>query len=180
MPKYTKPVIASLDALPEASQDPSLDTPSTFTDWQAFAKAGLVPVGVACQAYAPTHRNDTSCHSYLRYTAETLRRHTEGGHGGAFQFYLKRTDSTKPSKLWKELAESGLEAYDLRCDICDATLRFHPSSILPHCKPHRGKLSKNQDYPIMKSAQSKAEGKFNVTVQLPRVIEVVEEDEEEY
>ena len=45
----------------------------TFTNWDAFAKAGLRPVTITCQAYAPYHRVDRSCHSNLRFKPEDFK-----------------------------------------------------------------------------------------------------------
>lgn len=132
----------------------------TFTNWDAFAKAGLRPVTITCQAYAPYHRVDRSCHSNLRFKPEDFKRHMPGC-GGALQLTLKKVDG-KESALWKELSESGLEAHDFRCDICDKQLAFRPSSILPCLRAHSGKTRRVHPG-----------GKFNITLG-----EVREQDEE--
>ena len=188
MPKFTKTVLPADDqtdivsSLPEDTSNPLLQKlQKSYTDWEALDKCGLVPVALDCQAYQPFHGHDHSCHTHLRFTAETIKRHVEGDHGGGFQVYVRRSDG-KPSPLWKALAEAGLEAVDFRCDICQSRpadgLRFHPSSILQHIKPHRGKLAKNQDYNIMKGLQPKAEGKLSFTIRGSKPVQV-EEDEDQ-
>lgn len=111
----------------------------SYTQWEAFAKAKLVPASVECSGYHPIFRGDASqhCHTKFPQTLENIERHTKSCAGG-FLFKLKSTDG-KVSPLWAELQNSNLESYDFRCDNCDAQLRFHPSSILPHMKPHGGK-----------------------------------------
>lgn len=112
----------------------------SFTNWDAFAKAGLRPVTVKCQAYKPVHLSDRSCHSNLLFTADALKRHVDADHGGAIQITLKKVDgSGSVGNFWKALAESGLEAYDFRCDVCDKVLKFHPTSILGCMRSHNGK-----------------------------------------
>lgn len=110
----------------------------TFTKWDAFAKAGLRPVTITCQAYKPVHLSDRSCHTNLQFSAAAFKRHIEADHGSAIQLTLKKVDGTS-SPLWKELSESGLEAHDFRCDICDRQLTFHPTSILSCMRAHSGK-----------------------------------------
>ena len=133
----------------------------TTTNWKAFQDAGLVPVAIECQAYPPTHLNDTSCHSKLLFNAETLKAHCLAEHGGAYQFYLRKTDG-RPAKLWDDLMVSGLEAQDFRCSACNAILRFHPTSFLAHLKGHRGNT--RQSYAEIIRRHPKAIGCLNVTV----------------
>ena len=38
-------------------------------------------------------------------------------------------------------AGSGLECWDLRCDVCDGSIPFHPQQIAKHMKAH---MSKNR------------------------------------
>jgi len=112
----------------------------SFTNWDAFAKAGLRPVTVTCQAYKPIHLADRSCHTNLQFTAEALTRHLQADHGGAIQLTLKKVDGgNSVGGFWKALSESGLEAHDFRCDVCDKVLRFHPTSILSCMRAHNGK-----------------------------------------
>ena len=129
----------------------------TYTNWEAFAKAGLAPIQLSCSAYKPIHLHDASCHSKLLFKAENLKRHIEGEHGGGFQLEVKYTDSKTPHPFWADLSNNGLELHDFRCDICDAQLRVHPSSILPHMKAHGGKT--RRVYPG---------GKFNLTIAMSR------------
>jgi hypothetical protein len=124
----------------------------TYTNWEAFAKAGLIPATLRCQSYKPVHLSDSSCHSNLKFDAATLKRHFDGEHGGGFWVDVRKTEG-KPHPLWAELAASGLEAHDLRCDICDAQIRWSPNSIMAHMKAHSGKT--RRVYPG---------GKFNFTI----------------
>ena len=50
----------------------------TYTNWEAFAKAGLIPATLRCQSYKPVHLSDSSCHSNLKFDAATLKRHFDG------------------------------------------------------------------------------------------------------
>lgn len=129
----------------------------SFTKWTAFAKAGLTPTLIKCQAYQPFHRVDRSCHTNLKFDSVTFRRHLESEHGGALQLQLRKTDSAKALALWEELEASGLEAYDFRCDNCDKQLRFQPVSILGCMKQHGGKTRRS--YPG---------GNYNITLGLGR------------
>lgn len=110
----------------------------TYTNWKAFEQAKLTPVTIKCEGYHPVFLHDSSCHSNLLFTAKSIQNHIENEHGGGFRFFLKLTDG-KPSNLWSELAEAGLEGHDFRCEVCDKQLRYHPSSIIPHLKAHSGK-----------------------------------------
>lgn len=121
---------------PTTSQPPPVA--KTYTNWDAFAKAGITLVALDCSAYKPVHLSDFSCHSHIMYTVEALKRHLDSGHGGAYQFYVRKTDSKQPLGLWAALETSGLESLDFRCAVCWEKLRFHPTSILPHLQPHRG------------------------------------------
>lgn len=161
--------------MPKAEPAPVSATPnSTYTNWDAFAKIGLVPVALECHAYKPVHLSDFSCHTRLKFDSETLKRHMVGEHGGAYLFALRSSDG-KISPLWKDLAASGLEAQDFRCEVCDAVLRFHPSSIAQHNKPHRGKT--RMAYRQLSDTYAKATGFFSMTLgaQRPEV-----EDSEEF
>lgn len=138
------------DTASTASSAPNESQPKTYTNWSAFAKAGLKPVGIVCKAYRPLFRSDFSCHTRLIAKAESLVSHAlnepQGhGHGGGFLFAFKKTDSNKPVQLWEDIQNQGLECVDLRCAVCNANLRFHPTSFNPHLRNHNGMTKKAYD-----------------------------------
>ena len=147
-------------AAPEEAYSLETQSPETksLTQWDAFTKAKLVPTQFECTGYFPIHRGEAAlhCHTKFPFKAENVKRHVASCAGG-FQFKVKTTDG-KPSPFWAELQDAGLESYDFRCDVCDAQLRFHPSSILPHLKPHSGKTRRVFPGAI-----------FNVTIGLAKV-----------
>lgn len=126
---------------PKDTTSPEVVTPTkkkTYTNWKAFEQMKLVPTSIKCEGYRPVFLADMSCHSHMQFKASTIASHIDGEHGGGFRFFLKTTDG-KPHPIWQELEDAGLEAHDFRCEICDAQLRFAPSSIAAHLKPHSGK-----------------------------------------
>lgn len=151
-------------------------TGRTSTNWKAFQDAGLVPVAIECQVYPPTHQNDFSCHTKLLFEADTLKRHLQGEHGGAYCIYLRKTDG-RPAKLWEDLMNSGLEAQDFRCGACSAILRFHPTSMANHLKGHRGNT--RQSYAEIIRRHPKSIGMFQVTVSDTAVQQTEDLDEYE-
>lgn len=134
----------------------------TFTNWDALAKAGLVPLQVDCQAYRPVHLADFSCHTRLKIDSETLRTHMQAEHGGAYELYLKRADG-KESPLWKGLTESGLEAGDVRCGVCSKQVRLRPQELLQHMRPHAGDTK--QRYREVASVKPGVVGLLRITLQ---------------
>lgn len=142
--------------MPESAASAKEAPQKSLTKWTAFEQAGLVPVQISCQAYKPVHGADMSCHTRLLFNADTLKRHMDSEHGGGFYFVLRKTDG-KPSPLWKQMEQLGLEAHDFRCDNCDAQLRFHPSSFTNHMRAHGGKTRRVYDG-----------GRFNVTLGMSR------------
>lgn len=113
---------------------------STTTNWMAFAKANLAPTEIVCQAYSPVHPADVSCHTRILLTADAIRTHTiDREHGGGFKMSLAQ--SSKEHPIWAGLVASGLECWDLRCDVCDGSIPFHPQQIAKHMKAH---MSKNR------------------------------------
>lgn len=130
--------------------------PASSTNWGAFSKAQLVPSSVTCLSYRPIHRVDNTCHSKILLSAEAVKRHIEMGHSGAFQMLLRHTD--KSTDFWQGLSDTGLESIDLRCEICDAVIPFHPNHISKHMKPHNGK-----------SKRVIPGGLFNVTISTGQV-----------
>lgn len=147
-----KPVTSTLEA-PTAVQ-------KKFTNWLAFGKAGLAPVRVKCQAYprGGPYR-DMSCHTNIPINIPTIQTHVTGCQG-EFMLFVRTTDNPKASVMWGDLDASVLEAQDLRCAACDAIVRFHPTAMLPHCRPHRGMT--RQAYQELQRACPKATGFFNV------------------
>lgn len=133
-PTIKDPVPSATAATDTASTKPES---KTYTNWNAFNLAKLRPVMVVCQGYRPAMRQDFSCHTRLIPSGETLSKHIAHDHGGGFRLSLRRSDS-KASPLWDDIADQGLEAHDFRCAACNAELRFHPTSLAPHSKPHSG------------------------------------------
>jgi hypothetical protein len=163
------------EATPLESPKPS----ETYTNWRAFAAAKLVPVRIDCHSYATKGRqgHDASCHSRIPLPATPAifsENHIAKDHGGKFQFYLRKSDG-KQSPLWEQLMSSGLEALDLRCEVCDEQLRFHPSSFEKHLRRHPGQTK--QAYTQVIAADQNAQGLFNVTlgVKRPESVEDIEE-----
>ena len=77
----------------------------TYTNWEAFAKAGLIPATLRCQSYKPVHLSDSSCHSNLKFDAATLKRHFDGEHGGGFWVDVRKTEG-KPDRKSTRLNSS--------------------------------------------------------------------------
>lgn len=136
-----KEVVPAQSATTAVAESKAAPAKKSYTNWDAFAKAGLRPVTVQCQAYQPYHRSDQSCHTNIVAKPESIAQHIAAGHSGAFKLTLKKADGPSATglKFWAELAASGLEAHDFRCDICDKELRFHPTSILACLRAHNGK-----------------------------------------
>ena len=148
------------------AKSPETAKSKTFTNWRAFAQSKLVPVTISCDAYKPVHLADMSCHTKLLIKGESIQKHIGHEHGGGFNFQLKVTEG-KPSNFWQELEDMSLEAHDFRCDNCDKILRFHPSSIIPHMKPHGGKT--RRVWPG---------GRFNITISTGRPEQALSEEDE--
>lgn len=145
-----------------------------YTNWDALAKSGLVPLVINCQSYRPVHMADFSCHTALKMDVPTLRRHMVSEHGSAFEIFLKRTDG-KESPLWQELSAAGLEAGDFRCGCCSKPVRLHPTSILQHSRSHAGDTK--QRYNQIKDIKTGVTAMFRVTLQTERPEAVGDEDE---
>lgn len=110
------------------------------TRWDAFEKAQLKIVSACCQAYKPFHAFDMSCHTRFPLTVDNIIRHIEGEHGGGFEIKLERTEG-KPSPLWRALADAGIEAVDVRCEVCGKELAPNPQVLLNHLfKAHPGNM----------------------------------------
>ncbi len=127
----------TVQATPTPEVAPAVEKKS-ITNWRAFEKAGLAPAWLICQSYAPIHNYDQSCHTKIKFTPQAILAHLGNDHGGGFRMKLKATQ--KPWSGWAELEAAGLEASDLRCEVCDKVLPFHPNLIRPHMRPHAGKI----------------------------------------
>ena len=129
------PKTVSVETNPAPTPQPS----KSLTKWEALKNFAVKEV--KCSAYPPVHKGDDSCHTRLRPTdAQQMVDHINGGHSGAFQFVLE--EGTREFPLWKQLAALGVEAQDFRCEICDKVIPFHTNHILPHMRPHSGKLKR--------------------------------------
>lgn len=130
--------------MPETSEKKDVKQGKTgWTNWMVFAKAGLVPKEVICQAYKPMQMADMSCHTRLPLSISTINEHIKAEHGSGFLFRLRKGDAEWPG--WKQFAESGLELHDLRCDVCDAEIPLSVPRILTHLRPHAGKTRRVKD-----------------------------------
>ena len=138
MPTFQKKTVVDNTVIESdpAPQEVAVPT-KTDTNWEAFAKAGLVPVHITCELYTPTYHRTGGCHSALLINSATLRKHSHPDHCGGFRMFLRKTDG-KPSPLWADLATSGLEATDLLCEVCGQPVRLTPAGIAAHAKPHSG------------------------------------------
>lgn len=110
-----------------------------LTNWLAFVKAKLVPKEITCQGYPPIHPRDNGCHTRLPKSVTAMLPHTTE-HSGGFKIVLRQSE--RDWEGWAELAKSGLELTDFRCDICDTILPLNSNRILNCMKPHKGKSRK--------------------------------------
>jgi hypothetical protein len=113
---------------------PAVAQRKTYTNWGAFAKAGLVPTEIMCNGYRPFHGVDISCHTRLRLDPAVMGEHVRADHGGGFSMTLRRGDRVWAG--WKQFEDLGLEAVDLRCGVCGEELPFHPQHLLKHLRAH--------------------------------------------
>lgn len=148
-----------------AATDQAKPESKTYTNWNAFNIAGLRPVMIECQAYRPVLRSDFSCHTKLLPKADSFTAHIGHEHGGGFRLSVRKSDG-KPSELWNQIAELGLEAHDFRCAACGAELRFHPTSLVQHMKSHMGMTK--QSYQELQRKAPSATGFFNVLLKKGR------------
>jgi hypothetical protein len=167
-----KPNTNSVPALGDSAEAPTSATSArgpAKSNWEAFNNLGLIPKQIVCHAYKPVHQSDESCHTRLRFDTKTILAHVEAGHGGAFQFDLRRSDG-KQWNGWADLKAAGVEIHDLRCEVCDAVIRPHETFIEQHLRPHRGKFRfSNQDL-----------GKFNITVSYKPAPPETDNDDEDF
>jgi hypothetical protein len=128
------------DELPEVFPEP-LPAKKTYTNWDAFNKARIVPTTIICDVIH-AHPADEACKSRLPLTAAQLIRHTtEQGHGGGFQIKVKQVDSgARPWAGWKDLETAGYEVTSLKCEVCDQRVQVSARDINNHLRPHRGKF----------------------------------------
>lgn len=173
------PTPALRAAIDPASPPPGVALPKSrsYTQWDSFGKAGLIPTSVRCQGYwRGTAFQDTACHSNLpKASAELMARHCMAEHGSQFELWLRKTDG-KASPLWAELGANAVEASDFRCAVCDAQVRFHPTAILSHCRPHNGKTKRL--YQHMIALKPGAIGCFQLTLGAARSEETLEDSDE--
>lgn len=160
---------------PAPSEAPIAATPKTFTNWDALNVARLKLVVLTCARYRGGQLPEPSCHTRLPHSVGTIKAHIAAEHGGTFRLAVRQSDA-KSSKLWSELAEAGLESHDFRCDVCDAVVRLHPSAILPHLKPHKGKT--RMSYSEMTRNNPSATGMFGVTFASGRAEQTLEDEDE--
>ena len=147
----------------------------TYTNWEALN--GFSLYALKCEGYRPIHARNEGCHSALaKIDADTIKRHIAGEHGGGFAFYLQKASNKNSQAIWGDLTTSGLEAQDFRCGCCNAPVRFHPTSLLQHLKPHRG--STKQAYREITSERPGCLGMFYVTLGEARPESTVEDGEE--
>ena len=125
---------------PKPAEATATVTPSkkTYTRWDAFEKAKVVPVTVICDVIKQ-HPADEACKTKLIPSAENMINHFKMGHGGGFQLRVKLSDG-KPSPVWKALNDAGMEAVQLRCEVCDRQVEISTRDILNHLRPHQGKF----------------------------------------
>lgn len=155
---------ATTGETPSTTDTPKTAAPAavvskTYTNWNALTIAGLRPTMIECQAYRPALRGDNSCHTRLLPKGDSFINHIGHDHGGGFRLSLRKSDG-KASPLWAEIGELGLEAHDFRCAACGAEVRFHPTSIMQHMKPHQGMTK--QAYQQLARSSPGAVGFFNV------------------
>jgi len=157
-------------------QSASAPVSKTYTNWNAFNILGLRPVMIQCQAYWPMQRSDFSCHTRLLPKGESFSVHIGHDHGGGFRLSVRKSDN-KPSEVWNQIQELALEAHDFRCAVCNAELRFHPTSVNQHLRPHQG-MTKGL-YQEMQRLAPGAIGFFNITLSKGRP-EVALDDTDEF
>jgi hypothetical protein len=114
----------------------------TYTPWDAFVKAKLVPVSIVCDTIRG-RQADEACHTRLALTADSIIRHiSELDHGGGFKIQFKKTDG-KPWQGWKDLEDAGFEIAGLKCVPCDEKVQVSPRDLLNHMRQHGRGISYN-------------------------------------
>jgi hypothetical protein len=129
--------------MPAPAKTPPVPSPEptpkkTFTNWSAFEKAKVHPTRIVCDVIR-MHPADESCKTRLPLFAGQMIDHFRKEHGGGFQVQVKQSDA-KPWPGWKELADAGMEAVGLKCEVCDQQVQISPRDILNHLRPHQGKF----------------------------------------
>ncbi len=132
MPVKTPPAVEPSPALQEVTSK------KTYTNWDAFAKAKVVPTTIICDIIAQ-HPADEACKTRMTLAASNMIRHFEIGHGGGFQVKVKQTDG-KPWPGWKELEDAGYEIVNMKCEVCDRKVQVSARDILNHLRAHQGKF----------------------------------------
>lgn len=112
--------------------------PKTYTNWEAFAKAKVMPSNLVCDVIH-MHPADEACKTRLPLEAKNMIRHFELGHGGGFQVKMKDNNGREwPG--WKELADAGYEIVRMKCEVCDRQVQVSARDISNHRRPHQGKF----------------------------------------
>jgi len=107
----------------------------TFTNWDMFTKAKIVPTSIVCDGHRPIHNPNLGCHTMLPLSAKVLKAHVDGDHGGGFEFVIKIGDE-KGWGGWKEFEEMGLELAEMRCGVCNSSIPTTAQSVNKHMKSH--------------------------------------------
>ena len=126
-------------AVAEVPPATDVATRKTYTRWDAFEKARVVPTTIICDVIR-LHPADEACKTRLALEAKNLISHAvELGHGGGFQVKVKQTEG-KSWPGWSQLAEAGMEIVQLKCEVCDKQVQISPRDIANHLRPHQGKF----------------------------------------
>lgn len=142
------------ETVSKTTEDSSPEVPverarKTTTNWRVFEEGRFVPVRWKCEGYLGSHPSDLSCHTNLKITGEDIQRHMNTDHGGGwFRVKFRLTDG-KPSPIWRELEEAGVELQDLYCPHCRQGVGMSPREIYKHLQPHAGANRVNMDPQVL-------------------------------
>jgi hypothetical protein len=125
-------------ASPEAPLSVEPTPRKTFTNWDAFVKAKIIPTTIICDVIH-MHPADEACKTRMPLEAKNMIRHFEIGHGGGFQVKVKQSDG-RPWPGWKDLENAGYEIVNMKCEVCDRKVQVSPRDILNHLRTHQGKF----------------------------------------
>ena len=85
-----------------AKAAPAIETPlpvepkgerNTVTNWHALYEAALTPTFIRCDSWGPYN---AGCHSAMQLSAEQMKRHLDGEHGGGFFISFKENYRDNP------------------------------------------------------------------------------------